>query len=57
MYLEVWSGRTSEVTNISKDPNKFLPTFLKATEDNGPSLETTGIFYEVVGLVHLEVRR
>jgi hypothetical protein len=29
---------------------------LKATEDDGPSLETPGIFCEVVGLVHLEVR-
>ncbi|KAG1786490.1 uncharacterized protein HD556DRAFT_1313496 [Suillus plorans] len=55
-YEMVWSSRTPEVTNISKHPNKFLPTLLKATEDDGPSLETPGIFYEVVGLVHLVVR-
>ncbi|KAG1790109.1 uncharacterized protein HD556DRAFT_1308784 [Suillus plorans] len=53
-YEMVWSSRTPEVTNISKHPNKFLPTLLKATEDDGPSLETPGIFYEVVGLVYLE---
>lgn len=48
---------TPKVINTRKHLNKFLFTFLKATEDDGPSLEPPRIFYEAVGLVHPEVRR
>jgi hypothetical protein len=51
VHLEVWSSQTPEVTNISKHPNKFFPTFVKATEDDELSLETPEIFCEVVDLV------
>ena len=47
---------TPEVTNISKYSSNILSTNLNVTEDNGPSVETSVIFCEVVSLVHLEVR-
>ncbi|KAG1717339.1 hypothetical protein EDB19DRAFT_1840343 [Suillus lakei] len=40
-------GWTPEVTNIRKYSNIILPTILKATEDDRPSVETPGIFYEM----------
>lgn len=56
VHLGVGGGLTLEVTNISKYPNNFLHTILKATEDDGQSFERSGIFCETVGLMHLEVR-
>jgi hypothetical protein len=49
-------GPIPKVTDIRNHSNKFIPTFLDATEDDGPSVETPGIFYETVSLVHLVVR-
>jgi hypothetical protein len=56
VHLGVRDGLIPEVTNISKYPNNFLCTILKAIKDDGQSFERSGIFCEIVGLIHLEVR-
>jgi hypothetical protein len=56
VHLGVRGGLIPEVANISKYPNNFLCTILKAIEDDGQSFEMSGIFCEIVGLMHLEVR-
>lgn len=51
MHLVVRGDWTPEVINISKHPNNFLPTILKATEDNRVSFGLPIIFCDAVCLL------
>lgn len=57
LYVVVGGGQRPKMLDISRHPTKVLPTILKVTEDDELSFETLGNFCDVVGQIHLVVRR
>jgi hypothetical protein len=47
---------TPKISNWSKQSVKRLPAIYEVTEDDGPIVETSGIYCEVMSWVHLVVR-